>query len=164
MPRGAPPPLRPGAARHLAPGVRLPAALRVDAADRTRRRARPVDAARRRGDARASRARVLRRRRAPRVRGSPGLPLPRLRAAPVGAGRARLLRARDRGALALPALPRGVARGHGHGGRVLPRPEDDPPGVGPRARLPPRGPPPPAPQDAPPPRPPPPPAPRPPPP
>src|SRR5260370_419393 len=78
----------------------------------------------------------MHRRRAARARRSPGLPAPRLRAAPDGAGRARLRRARDRGALALPALPRGVARGHGHGGRVLPRPEDDPPGLEPRARLP----------------------------
>src|SRR5204862_264285 len=51
-------------------------------------------------------------------------------------GRARLVRARDPGAHAVPALPRGVARRHRQRGGVLPRPEDDAPGLEPRARLP----------------------------
>src|SRR5205823_4140166 len=58
-------PPTPDTARHLAAGVRVPPALRVDAAHRPRPRTRPADAAGDRGAAGRPRPRVLRRRFAP---------------------------------------------------------------------------------------------------
>src|SRR5436190_1990758 len=133
--RNTPSPLRPGAARHLAARVCVSPALRVDAADRARQPPRSVGPSRHRGVARRARARVLRRGRAPGVGRRARLPLPRLRAAQGEARRARLVGAQHRGALTLRALSRRVAWRHRGGDRLLPRPEDHPPGLEPRARL-----------------------------
>src|SRR5437016_151624 len=131
----APPDRRPGAPRHLAPGVRVSAALRVDPADRARQWPRPEGQARYRGIARQARARVLRGGRAPRLGRRSRLSLPRLRAVQGGTRRARHVGAWDRGALALRVVSGRVARRQRDGGRVLPRPEDHAPGLEPRARL-----------------------------
>ena len=108
--RDAPPPLRAGPPRHLAAGVRLPAALRVDAPDRPRQRPRPAHAARHRGDAGGPRPRVLRRRRPPGRRRPARVPLPRLhpaarqrRSEPAAADAVRARRAR-------PTCPTGSPR------------------------------------------------------
>src|SRR5947208_1507559 len=133
--RNAPPPLRPGASRHLAPRVRVSAALRVDPADRARQWPRPEGQTRHRGIARQARARVLRGGRAPRIGRRSRLSLPRLRAVQGGTRRARHVGAWDRGSLALRVVSGRVARRQRDGGRVLPRPEDHAPGLEPRARL-----------------------------
>src|SRR5207245_2105610 len=133
--RNAPPPLRPGAPRHLAPGVRVSAALRVDPADRARQWPRPEGQARHRGIARQARARVLRGGRAPRLGRRSRLSLPRLHAGEGATRRAGQVGAWDRGPLALRVVSGRVARRQRDGGRVLPRPEDHAPGLEPRARL-----------------------------
>src|SRR5439155_1840667 len=114
----SPPSLRRAAPRYLAARVRLPPALRMDAADRARPRARAAHAAGHRGNARDPRARVLRRRPS-RRRGRPAdLPLPGFR---PDAGRPRARDAPDAEhapALALPSLPRDVAGRDGPGSGV----------------------------------------------